>query len=1015
MTTAAFLSENGRALAAMLASEFGLAGSFVPLYGEVDLNLRLEHGDRRHLVKVAAPERDPRSIDLQVALLEHVAARAPALPVQRVVRDRHGNRVVALPTAAGPRLVWVTTWLEGTLFAHLPPAAAALRADVGRCLAELDRALLDFEHAHAARDLKWDLRHAGWIGEHLDAIEPPDLREIVAAAHRRFAADLAPRLASVRQAVIHGDANDHNLLAHGPAAGTARVLGVLDFGDACRSALVGEVAIAAAYLAMAADDPLQAIDDVVRGYDEVLPLDDDEVALVVPLVATRLAVSITNAAVQQRLRPGDPYVLVSQAGARRLLPRLQQRDVQVAELRLRLLLGRDLPRAQRAVHTFLREHGPRAAPVLGADLSQATVLDWSFESLLAGDDALRFDAEQAGRRTGEALRAAGATFGLGRYLEPRPIYTGAAFGGAEPNAARRTVHLGIDVFAPAGTAVHAPWPATVHSAAHCPGELDYGGLVVLRHTLPDGGSFGTLYGHLDPRGVGALRPGQRLAAGEAFAALGATQVNGGWPPHLHLQVLAADPADLAAVPPGVADPDDVPGHAALYPDPSPLLGLAGDRAVCRDTADESLRARRAAHFAANLRTSYEVPLALVRGQRHVLFDRQGRRHLDAYNNVPHVGHCHARVVRAIAEQTALLATNTRYLHDGMVRYAERLQAMLPPPLSVFFFTASGSEANELALRLVRAHTGRVDLCVMDHGYHGHTTGAMAVSPYKFVQPGAPPRPDWVHVTVQPDVYRGAFAGPDAGARYAAEVAAVIAGLEARGRSPAGYLCECLPSVGGQLILPDGFLAVVYARVRAAGGLCIADDVQTALWRTGTHAFGFQRYGVVPDVLVLGKPLGNGFPLGAVVTTAAVAASFARGPEFFSTFGGSTVAMAAGLAVLDVLDDEGLAGNALRTGEHLRRGLRALQQRHECIGDVRGAGLFLGVELVADRDRKTPASEAANRMKNRLRQRRILIGTEGPFDNVLKIRPPMTFDTEAADVLLAELDRALAQDQGSRGA
>ena len=390
-----------------------------------------------------------------------------------------------------------------------------------------------------------------------------------------------------------------------------------------------------------------------------------------------------------------------------------------------------------------------------------------------------------------------------------------------------------------------------------------------------------------------------------------------------------------------------------------------------------------------------------------VFDSQGRKYLDAYNNVPHVGHCHPHVTRAVNEQTALLATNTRYLHDGMQRYADRLRELLPSELSVFFFTPSGSEANELALRLSRKHTNAKDLCVMDHGYHGHTTATMAMSPYKFRQQGAPPKPDWVHVTVQPDIYRGAHQGTDAGTRYADEVADVIDALTASGRKLAGYLCECLPSVGGQMELPEGFLTAVYKKVREAGGLCIADDVQTGLWRTGTHAFGFQKSNAVPDLLVLGKPLGNGFPLGAVVTTPEVAASFADGPEFFSTFGGSTVAMAAGTAVLDVIRDENLAENARVVGDQLLHGLRDLQQRFALIGDVRGCGFFLGVELVKDRTSKQPATEAAMRIKNFLRDQRVLIGTDGPHDNVLKIRPPMSFDAAAADCLLAELGRAFA--------
>ncbi len=495
-----------------------------------------------------------------------------------------------------------------------------------------------------------------------------------------------------------------------------------------------------------------------------------------------------------------------------------------------------------------------------------------------------------------------------------------------------------------------------------------------------------------------------LQAGDDFAQLGEAANNGGWPPHLHLQLLAADPRALPDVPRGVCCPDDLDAHRTVYPDPSALLGLTDERAVWRD-AEGGLAAGREARFAANLKTSYDAPLALVRGWRHLLFDSSGRRYLDAYNNVPHVGHCHPHVARAIAEQTKKLATNTRYLHEGMHRYAERLRRLLPDALEVFFFTPSGSEANELALRLVQRHTGRQDVCVMDHGYHGHTTATMGLSAYKFRQAGAPPQPDWVHVTTQPDVARGEHRGADAAERYARAVSAEIAAVAARRGGVAGYLCECLPSVGGQLELPEGFLRAAYEATRAAGGLCIADDVQTALWRTGEYAFGFERQGVLPDVLVLGKPLGNGFPIGAVVTTRAVAASFSEGPEFFSTFGGSTVAMAAGNAVLDVLEGEGLAENARAVGDQLLEGLKLLQARHPVVGDVRGRGLFLGVELIDPED-GGPAAPAASAIKNALRARRVLIGTDGPHDNVLKIRPPMSFDALAADLLLDELGQAL---------
>ncbi len=405
----------------------------------------------------------------------------------------------------------------------------------------------------------------------------------------------------------------------------------------------------------------------------------------------------------------------------------------------------------------------------------------------------------------------------------------------------------------------------------------------------------------------------------------------------------------------------------------------------------------------------------MRGRSHFVYDRYGRRYLDAYNNVPHVGHGHPRVADAVERQFRLLATNTRYLSELLVTLSERLVQKLPPSLTVCLFTPSGSEANELALRLARAHTQRREIVVMEHGYHGHTTGCLDVSPYKWRTEGPGPRqPSHVHTVPQPCTYRGPFRGSDAGSRYAAAADEVVTALVASGRQPAAFLSELAPSVGGQVIPPADYFRQVYSRMRAAGVVCIGDDVQTGFGRLGDAFFGFELHDAPPDVLVLGKPFGNGYPLAAVVTTQEIAASFAEGPEFFSTHGGNTVACAAGIAVLDVLADERLQDNARRTGAHLMSGLQALAQRHEVIGDVRGRGLFLGVDLVRDRDTRAPATAAAGHLRDRLRQRRVLIGTDGPFDNVLKIRPPMTFDIAAADTLLQLLDDSLGEDSVRSG-
>ncbi|MGB0849335.1 MAG: aminotransferase class III-fold pyridoxal phosphate-dependent enzyme, partial [Thiolinea sp.] len=416
------------------------------------------------------------------------------------------------------------------------------------------------------------------------------------------------------------------------------------------------------------------------------------------------------------------------------------------------------------------------------------------------------------------------------------------------------------------------------------------------------------------------------------------------------------------------------------------------------------------HFSRNLKLSYHDPLMLVRGWRHHLFDEWGRPYLDAYNNVPHVGHAHPRIQAVAADQLQRLNTNTRYLHPAQTAFAEKLLSKLPDELSVCFFVNSGSEANELALRLARAYTNGKDIITPNHGYHGNTTGAIAVSAYKFNAEGGIGQPNWVQLVDIADDYRGSFRreDPQRAEKYAAQIDEALTAIEARGGKLAGFIAETFPSVGGQIIPPPGYLSSVYQRIREAGGVCIADEVQTGLGRLGDHYFAFEQQRVIPDIVVLGKPIGNGHPIGAVITTQAIATRFAEGPEYFSTFGGSTLSCRVGKEVLDIIDDEELMENARLMGKKLLAGLYQLQGKHPVIGDVRGMGLFIGVELVTNREDRIPGTQITAYIINRMREKRILLGSEGPDDNVLKIRPPLTITSGDIEMILVVLDEVLEE-------
>lgn len=999
--------------AVRLAQErYGRTATAVPLPSERDQNFLLETTEgERCVLKIANGLEEEALLRAQQQAMDRVAARTGRCP--RVLPTRDGETLTAVATPGGRHFVWLVTYLPGAPLGTIGYHSPQLLAHLGRCLGAVDQALAGFDHPALHRDFDWDLaRGLETVERHLHAVEDREQREWLGRFAAAFARDVAPLLPGLRRSAIHNDANDYNVLVRGDFRGQT-VAGLVDFGDILHSITVADLAIACAYAVLDKSDPLATAATIVRGYHAVHPLHEAELAALWGLINLRLAVSACMAAVQQRQRPDDPYLAISQAPIRRTLPRLLAVHPRLATAVFRHAC--DLPPLPQTtpVTEWLRENQSAFAPVLPVDLRGAAVhvLDLGVESLLVHGDPRANTAAALGARIAADVAAAGdgAAVGVGRYDEARLIYTDPAFGGAQPNDERRTIHLGIDLFAAAGTAVHAPLAGTVHAFADNDAPQDYGPVIVLRHATAAGVPFYTLYGHLSRASLDGLRVGQAIGRGQPFARIGSAAVNGGWPPHLHFQLIA-DLLDLGADFPGVAPASQRAVWRSLCPDPNLLLGIPAERFPPRPPDKAQTLAARRARIGPSLSIAYDEPVKAVRGWMQWLYDENGRRYLDAYNNVPHVGHCHPRVVAAAQRQMALLNTNTRYLHDNINRLAQRLSATLPDPLTVCYFLNSASEANELALRLARAATGRRDMIVLEAAYHGHTTGLIDISPYKHDGPGGAGAPEWVHTAPLPDDYRGRYRrdDPQAGAKYAAHVAAIITHLQESGRGVAGFIAESLPSVGGQIVLPEGYLAAVYRAVRAAGGVCIADEVQTGYGRIGAHFYGFAAQNVVPDIVVLGKPIGNGHPLAAVVTTPAIAGAFANGMEFFSTFGGNTVSCAVGLAVLDVVEEEDLQAHALRMGERMLAGLRPFLRRHAIVGDVRGSGLFLGVELVRDRETREPAGAEASFVANRMRDAGILLGTDGPQHNVIKIRPPMPFSAENADFLVVTLDRILGE-------
>jgi 4-aminobutyrate aminotransferase-like enzyme/Ser/Thr protein kinase RdoA (MazF antagonist) len=1002
--------------AVRLARElYGLETVAKSLPGEYDDNFHLTCPDGREFVlKVMHPARECSFLDLQCQALTHLAKHAPGLTLPRVIANRSAKLFQTITTADGTgRLAWMLSFVKGKVLAKVRPHTAELLEDLGRFLGEMDTALETFSHPAAQRELKWDASRAGWIKDYLSEIRESKRRALVENFLALYKAEVVPRLPRLRRSVIYGDANDYNVLVSEPWPGPQKIQSVIDFGDMHYGLTVSEPAIAAAYAILGKRDVLSGAAAVVAGYHRALPLGEEELAVLFALIAARLAVSVTNSAHRKTMKPDDSYVTVSEAPAWEALERLAEIHPRFAHYTFRAACGLAAVPQGEKIKSWLRANAASAPSLLEVDLrtSPSVAFDLSVGSTFLGADPRNGEAQALSEKIFGEMQRAGAAVGVGRYDEARLLYASPLFGASSnPTDERRTVHLGIDLFVEPGAVLCAPLDGVVDTLGDNTAPLDYGPMVILRHETGEGHAFSTLYGHLAKDTLEGLKVGQRVAKGNSFARVGTIEENGGWVPHVHFQIIL-DLLDLDADFPGVACASQRDVWTSLSPDPNLLLGIPAERFPAKEPRVSETLEKRRALLGRNLRVSYLRPLKIVRGWMQYLYDETGRAYLDVYNNVPLVGHSHPRVVKAVQEQLALLNTNTRYLDDHVNRYAERLTRLLPEPLRVCFFVNSGSEANELALRLARAHTGREDVIVLEHAYHGHTNTMIDISPYKFDGPGGQGKKPWVHVAPLADDFRGRYRRDDqrAGAKYARHVAELLERTKAEGRGVAAYIAEALPSVGGQIVFPPGYLKEVYRQVRAAGAVCIADEVQVGFGRLGTHFWGFETQSVVPDIVVLGKPIGNAFPLAAVITTREIADSFNNGMEFFSTFGGNPVASAAGLAVLDALEEEHLQANALRVGRHLMNGLRRLEERYALIGDLRGSGLFLGIDLVLDRETRESAPQQASYVVNRLRDCGILAGTDGPYHNVIKLRPPLVFTEEDADLFLSTVGEILEED------
>ena len=945
----------------LLREHYGLSGTLQSLGSQQDLNYRLDSDQGRFVLKICRGDYAALELEAQHAALKHLATR-PGLHVPRVIAAKSGADLLTLELAGQSLHVRLLDYIDGQSLTHLDHLGHEVVAGFGRLCGEMDLALAGFTHPGLERTLQWDARHASALIEHLlPVIGDPQQRELISAAALHAEQRLRPLQAKLPVQAIHMDITDDNVVWTRDAQRHWQLQGVIDFGDLIRTWRITDLSVTCAALLHHADGDPMVILPAVRAYHAVNPLQREELQALWPLIVARAAVLVLSGEQQVSIDPQNQYSRDNLSHEWEIFRVATSVPFELMEAAILVTAGESLP--------VIASQG--FAPLL------PSLVGREFALLDLGVLSAHFEAgnwEQEGidqRLLAQAAQAHGlaaSRYGQYRLSRTRPDSA------VEPD----TYPLHVDLQVPMGTAIEAPFAGVIHLSADGRLQLDSAQLSV------------RLWG-VTP----SLHSGAAVLKGQVLGEAGGA-----------LRVQLCRGAELD--PPLFCTPSRAPAWQALCPSPAALLGLACDAEVELDP--HTLLARRDASFARSQKHYYVDPPRIERGWRNHLIDMQGRSYLDMLNNVAVLGHGHPRMAAEASRQWSLLNTNSRFHYAAIAEFSERLLALAPDSMDRVFLVNSGSEANDLAIRLAWAYSGARDMLSVLEAYHGWTVGADAVSTSIADNPQAlSSRPDWVHPVTAPNTYRGEFRGPDSAPDYVRSVEHHLARLDEQKRPLAGFICEPVYGNAGGISLPAGYLQQVYGLVRARGGVCIADEVQVGYGRMGKFFWGFEEQGVVPDIITMAKGMGNGQPLGAVITRREIAQALEAEGYFFSSAGGSPVSCRIGMAVLDVMQEEGLWDNARDTGRYFKARLQALVDKHPLAGAAHGSGFYLGLELVRDRQTLEPATEETLQLCDRLRDLGIFMQPTGDYLNILKIKPPMCTTRASVDYFVDSVDRILSED------
>ena len=962
------------------------------LNSERDVNLLIKGaGTKQYVVKIANPKESLAQLEYQDLLINHLRK---SIQLRNIYPEIFHKKILFYKDRNERGCaVRILTYIEGDMYAK-SKNSDDIEKSLGKLLALQSNQLQSFIKNQAIRSFEWDPSDIRWTKKFINLFKGANKNIIknTIDEHEKF---VFKNIKNLKHAVTHGDPNDYNIVVK-----KEKIIGFIDFGDSIYAPVINDLAISLSYALMGNNNLYKSLQNIVGTYNEFYKLSDQDIYSLLALIKSRLVITLVMAAKQRKKYPDNKYLSISENNAWGLIYKLDKVDPYFFIAVIRDICNSEpILNFSKKIQLFKSQ---QFGNLFDFDLNNVNKKIVNFDK-----SSFLLKTNPSNKKLDNLVeKFLKKNIGIGLYKEKRKVYKSNHYISSLNPLKRRDVHLGIDIFVEENTPIKSPLNGKVIILHNNNFKYDYGPTVILEHKI-NNYFFFTLYGHLSKKCLKKLKVGQIVKKGEWIGEIGDYKINGNWPPHLHFQIMTSLLNEVDNFP-GVGEDYLLKIWEQISPDPNIILQIP-ESFFSNKVQKEKILLKRKKNIARNLSISYQDPLHMLEAKGQFFYDEQGRRYLDCVNNISHVGHSNKFVHEALVSQNLKLNTNTRYLYNIINEYSDRLLKTFPKKLNKIFFVCTGSEANDLALRISKNYTKAKNVLVMNNAYHGHTNSLIDLSPYKFNSKGGEGKKDYVHVLRMPDEIRGKWTNKNYKwvNKYIDEAEDVISKTFNKKNSLSSFFFESILGCGGQIELPKGYLKNIFKLVRKKNALCIADEVQTGFGRVGSNFWAFQEHGIVPDIVTLGKPMGNGHPIAAVVTTKKIADTFNNGMEYFNSFGGNPVSCAVGNAVLDVIEKDNLQKNSKVVGDYFIKKLTQIQKKFpDYISKISGKGLFIGIDFICNGDFLLPDAKLATKLINSLRLKGILLSTDGPFNNVIKIKPPLVFNKDNVDFVCNEINEFL---------